>query len=75
MDNDPPIKVGDVVFVDCSLMKARPSYVGKVDRFIHSEEVGVLIDNNQWKNATLENVFHATQAQKREYFKRILKDG
>jgi hypothetical protein len=75
MDNDPPIKVNDVVYVDLADIGSDFSFVGKIFALTAGEGAAVGKGPNVIKSVALERCTHATQAQKREYFKRMLKDG
>lgn len=64
MVNDPPIKVGDIIRVD--------GFVAKAVKITPTE--GVLLDRAgvNWTVA-LDRCHHATLAEKREYFKLMLR--
>ena len=71
---DPPIRVGDIVFVDLADISSAISFVGKIFALTAGEGAAVGKGPNVIKSVALDRCHHATQAQKREYFKRMLKD-
>jgi hypothetical protein len=75
MTLDPPIKVGDVVFVDLADIIPDISFVGKIFALTAGEGAAVEKGPDVIKSVALDRCHHASQGQKREYFKKILKDG
>ena len=75
MATDKPIRVGDVVFVDLADINSDISFVGKIFALTAGEGAAVCKGPDVIKSVALERCYHASQGQKREYFKKMLKDG
>ena len=78
---DPPIRVGDVVYVDVADVHAHRgngadwNFVAKIMRITPAEGVDLEVPNGGMRSVALERCFHATDKQKAEHFKLVLRYG
>jgi hypothetical protein len=77
---DPPIKVGDIVYVDVAdVYHSRGgeewNFVAMIKRITPAEGVDLDACGGNMKSVALERCFHATEKQKAEYFKLVLQFG
>ena len=78
--DDPPLRVGDIVYVDVADVYhdkggAEWNFVAKIHRITPAEGVDLAVVGGNLKSVALERCFHATEAQKAEYFKLVLQFG
>ena len=78
--DDPPIRVGDIVYVDVADVYperggAEWNFVAKVHKMTATEGVDLDVAGGNMKSVALERCYHATEKQKAEYFKLVLKYG
>jgi len=79
--DDPPLKIGDIVYVDVSDVYAHRgdgkdwNFVAKIHRITPTEGVDLDVVGGNIRSVALERCFHATEAQKAEYFLLVLKYG
>lgn len=75
MTNDPAIRVGSIVTVK-SCFDGRRRHVGKVLKMNVWDGIGgveVMLPGNRTIEFSLSRCYNATEAQRREYFKAVLK--
>jgi len=76
MVSDPPIHVGDIVRVDMEDISGPGSnFVAKICKMTPTEGVDLDTAGGGWKSVALERCYHATEQEKAEYFKLVLKYG
>ena len=78
--DDPPLRVGDIVYVDVADVYperggAEWNFVARIHRITPTEGVDLDVVGGNSKSVALERCFHATEAQKAEYFKLVLQFG
>lgn len=80
MVDDPPIRVGDIVYVDVADVYgnrggAEWNFAAMVIKITPTEGVDLDASGGNLKSVALERCTHATEKQKAEYFKLVLKYG
>ena len=72
---DPPLRTGDIVWVDLEDLHTRRSYVAMLVRITPGEGAWLQAWPGKDTSAALARCYHATEAQKAKYFLNLLQHG